>query len=70
MLIDRFREKTGRPVLLNTSFNKNEPVVNTPQDALDCYLRTKLDALVLGNCIVERITSPKFPNQVRDKLSP
>jgi carbamoyltransferase len=53
-LIDRFREKTGLPVLLNTSFNENEPIVNTPQEALDCYLRTEMDALVMGNCIVER----------------
>lgn len=53
-LIDRFREKTGLPILLNTSFNENEPIVNTPQEALDCYLRTELDALILGNCIVER----------------
>ncbi|RPI68274.1 MAG: carbamoyltransferase, partial [Ignavibacteriales bacterium] len=52
-LIDRFREKTGLPVLLNTSFNENEPIVNTPQEALNCFLRTEMDALVLGNCIVE-----------------
>lgn len=53
-LIERFREKTGLPILLNTSFNENEPIVNTPQEALDCFLRTEMDALVMGNCIVER----------------
>jgi carbamoyltransferase len=53
-LIDRFREKTGVPILLNTSFNENEPIVNTPADALNCFLRTSMDMLVLENCIIER----------------
>lgn len=53
-LIERFRQKTGVPILLNTSFNENEPIVNTPQEALDCYLRTSMDMLVLENCVVER----------------
>src|SRR5690606_33751129 len=53
-LIDTFRQKTGIPVLLNTSFNENEPIVNTPGEALDCYLRTKMDMLVLENCVVQR----------------
>ncbi len=53
-LIDRFREKTGVPILLNTSFNENEPIVNTPAEALDCFLRTNMDMLVLENCLVER----------------
>jgi carbamoyltransferase len=53
-LINRFREKTGVPILLNTSFNENEPIVNTPAEALDCFLRTSMDMLVLENCIVER----------------
>jgi carbamoyltransferase len=53
-LIDRFREKTGVPILLNTSFNENEPIVNTPAEALDCYLRTSMDMLVLENCIIQR----------------
>ncbi|MCA9581658.1 MAG: carbamoyltransferase [Myxococcales bacterium] len=48
-LIETFAEKTGIPVLLNTSFNENEPVVCTPDEALACYLRTKMDALVMGN---------------------
>lgn len=53
-LIDKFKEITNLPILLNTSFNENEPIVNTPQEALDCFLRTEMDALVLGNCIVRR----------------
>src|SRR5690554_1007729 len=53
-LIDCFRQKTNLPILLNTSFNENEPIVNSPQEALDCFLRTEMDALVLGNCIVKR----------------
>jgi len=51
-LIEAFRKKTGVPVLLNTSFNENEPIVNSPEDALECYLRTNMDMLVLENCIV------------------
>jgi carbamoyltransferase len=53
-LIERFNEKTGVPILLNTSFNENEPIVNTPQEALDCYLRTKMDVLVLENFYIAR----------------
>ena len=53
-LIDRFREKTGLPILLNTSFNENEPIVNHPNEAIDCFLRTEMDAVVLGNIIIKR----------------
>jgi len=53
-LIDAFRKKTGVPILLNTSFNENEPIVNTPAEALDCFLRTQMDMLVLENCLIER----------------
>ncbi|MEM0995132.1 MAG: carbamoyltransferase C-terminal domain-containing protein [Bacteroidota bacterium] len=53
-LISKFAEKTGVPVLLNTSFNENEPIVNTPEDALNCFTRTKMDTLVLENCVVSR----------------
>ena len=51
-LISRFYSKTQVPILLNTSFNENEPIVNAPKHALDCYLRTSMDMLVLGNCVV------------------
>lgn len=53
-LIEAFRKKTGVPILLNTSFNENEPIVNTPGEALDCFLRTQMDMLVLENCVVQR----------------
>ncbi|MBT6808413.1 MAG: carbamoyltransferase [Flavobacteriales bacterium] len=53
-LISKFAEKSGVPILLNTSFNENEPIVNKPEEALDCFLRTKMDMLVMGNVIVER----------------
>jgi carbamoyltransferase len=53
-LIRHFYQETGVPVLVNTSFNENEPIVNTPQEALDCYLRTKMDMLVLEDCVIER----------------
>ncbi len=53
-LIKRFHDKTGIPILLNTSFNENEPIVNHPSEALECYLRTQMDLLVLGNMVVER----------------
>jgi len=53
-LIETFRKKTGVPILLNTSFNENEPIVNSPHDALECYLRTNMDMLVLENCVITR----------------
>lgn len=53
-LISAFYKKTGVPVLLNTSFNENEPIVNSPANALDCFLRTKMDMLVLENYVVTR----------------
>jgi carbamoyltransferase len=53
-LISAFYKKTGVPILLNTSFNENEPIVNTPAEALDCFLRTKMDMIVMENIIVER----------------
>ena len=53
-LIEHFRELTGIPVVLNTSFNENEPVVCYPEEALDCFIRTRMDLIVLGNFCVER----------------
>jgi carbamoyltransferase len=53
-LIDAFRKKTGIPILLNTSFNENEPIVNSPEEALECFLRTDMDMLVLENCIIDK----------------
>ena len=53
-LIESFRQITGVPMLLNTSFNENEPVVCRPMEALDCFLRTRMDLLVLGDFLVSR----------------
>lgn len=53
-LIKRFFDKTGIPILVNTSFNENEPIVNTPEQAIDCFKRTSMDMLVLENYVVIR----------------
>ena len=51
-LIKKFYDKTGVPILLNTSFNENEPIVNTPAEAYDCFARTSMDMVVMGNVVV------------------
>lgn len=53
-LISTFHSLTGTPILLNTSFNENEPIVNSPQEAIACFLRTKMDMLVMEGIIVSR----------------
>jgi len=53
-LIEAFAAISGVPMVLNTSFNENEPVVCKPEEALDCFLRTKMDVLVMGDWVVER----------------
>jgi carbamoyltransferase len=53
-LIEEFGKLTGVPVVLNTSFNEDEPIVCTPQEAINCFQRTRMDVLVLGNYMVER----------------
>jgi carbamoyltransferase len=53
-LISAFRDLTGVPVVLNTSFNDNEPIVCRPEEALDCFLRTQMDALVLGDFLISK----------------
>lgn len=53
-LIDAFYQQTQVPILLNTSFNENEPIVNAPEEAIRCYLRTDMDMLVMQNIILER----------------
>jgi len=53
-LISAFRDLTGVPVVLNTSFNDNEPIVCRPEEALDCFLRTQMDALVLGDFLITK----------------
>jgi carbamoyltransferase len=53
-LLSAFGRVTGVPVLLNTSFNENEPIVNTPDEAISCFLRNDMDMLVLGPYLVVR----------------
>jgi carbamoyltransferase len=53
-LLNRFGKLTGVPVLINTSFNENEPIVNTPAQALDCFLRTHMDTLVIGSYLLRK----------------
>jgi carbamoyltransferase len=53
-LISDFNELTGVPVVLNTSFNENEPIVCTPQEAIECFKKTKMDVLYLGNYVVRK----------------
>jgi len=53
-LIEAFARLTGVPVLLNTSFNENEPIVDTPEQAVDCFFRTRMDAIVVHNTIIRR----------------
>jgi len=54
-LISKFKEKTGCPIIVNTSFNvRGEPMVNTPTDAFNCFMGTELDYLIIGNCILDK----------------
>ena len=51
-LISAFHRKTGIPVILNTSFNENEPIVCTPEEAVDCFQRTRMDVLAIGSFVI------------------
>jgi carbamoyltransferase len=62
-LIREFAELTGVPVVLNTSFNDNEPIVLRPEEAIDCFLRTKMDVLVLGDFLVRKPDSLEAPRE-------
>ena len=55
-LLGAFERRTGVPVLLNTSFNENEPIVHTPEQAVDCYARTRMDALGIGSFWLEKLS--------------
>ncbi len=57
-LIQEFERQTGVPVVLNTSFNENEPIVCTPQEAVDCFLRTKMDVLAIGGFFLRKEEQP------------
>ena len=62
-LIRKFGELTGVPVLLNTSFNENEPIVNTPAEAIDCFARTSMDVLAIGPYLVLKSENPQLGPQ-------
>ena len=66
-LISKFFEKTGVPIVLNTSLNENEPVVRLPEEAISCFLRTDMDVLVLGNCLIDRHAAD-FPEAWRKRV--
>jgi carbamoyltransferase len=57
-LIEEFGRLTGVQVVLNTSFNENEPIVCTPEEALSCFLRTRMDVLVMGPFVLQRENRP------------
>tara|TARA_B100000287_G_scaffold417183_1_gene452699 strand:- start:102 stop:1940 length:1839 start_codon:yes stop_codon:yes gene_type:complete len=67
-LLEKFKEKTNCPVLINTSFNvRGEPIVNTPSDAFKCFMGTELDKLVIGNCFLDK--KNQDPNLKKDYKS-
>ena len=68
-LISKFKEKTGCPVLVNTSFNvRGEPIVNTPTDAFNCFMGTELDFLIIGNCVLDKTKqNPKLKKDYTKK---
>jgi len=53
-LLKRFGDLSGVPILINTSFNENEPIVNTPAQAIDCFLRTNMDSLAIGSFLISK----------------
>lgn len=66
-LISSFFRKTGVPIVLNTSLNENEPIVRTPLEAIRCFLRTDMDAIVIGRLIINRHTDD-FPAALKQRL--
>jgi carbamoyltransferase len=66
-LIERFYERTGVPIVLNTSLNENEPIVRTPAEAIDTFLRTDMDALAVGPYLVDR-SAGNIPEAYRARL--
>jgi carbamoyltransferase len=60
-IIEAFRQKTGCPVVVNTSFNvRGEPIVCTPEDSYRCFMRTEMDYLVLETCVLDKQEQPAF----------
>jgi carbamoyltransferase len=69
-LIEEFGRLSGIPIVLNTSFNENEPVVDTPQQALNCFLRTGLDALCLGPCVLVKPEHANTIGRILEEIAP
>jgi carbamoyltransferase len=69
-LISKFKEITGCPILVNTSFNvRGEPIVNTPTDAFNCFMGTELDKLIIGNCYLEKYKqNPKLKKDYKSNF--
>ena len=69
-LINKFKEITGCPILVNTSFNvRGEPIVNTPLDAFSCFMGNNLDYLIIGNCMLDKKDqNKKLTRNYKDKF--
>jgi carbamoyltransferase len=63
-IIKAFKERTGVPMLVNTSYNvRGEPIVCTAEDAYRCFMRTEMDYLLIARCLIEKKAQPKFADQ-------
>jgi carbamoyltransferase len=69
-LIEAFERATGVPILLNTSFNENEPIVMTPEHAIETFRKTKMDLLVLGNSVVHRLQGQQSSSRADEAAEP
>ena len=64
-MIEAFNERTGCPVIINTSFNvRGEPIVCTPEDAYKCFMRTNMDYLVMGNYLIDKEGQPELEGDI------
>ena len=71
-IIEAFRQRTGCPVIVNTSFNvRGEPIVCTPEDSYRCFMRTEMDYLVVETCVLSKANQPKFdePDDWRSRFT-
>jgi carbamoyltransferase len=65
-LLEAFRAETGCAALINTSFNvRGEPIVRTPEEAYRCFMRTEMDVLAIGNCVLRKQAQPAVPKDER-----
>jgi carbamoyltransferase len=65
-LISAFHRKTGIPVVLNTSFNENEPIVCMPEEAIDCFQRTRMDVLAIGPFLIQKSSDQREELAITD----